>query len=76
MLLATLATAWQVKRRERAAVLLRVPQPSQLQPRVHVGASRCAQGATGAYGCARVLTGAQQVPHSFQTASHIAVRTS
>jgi hypothetical protein len=64
-LLARPATAWQAKRRgRRAAAALRVPQPSQLQPRVRISASRCAQGAAGAHGCARVLTGAQQVPHS------------
>ncbi len=33
-LLATLATAWQVKCRNGAAALLRMPQQNQLQPRV------------------------------------------
>jgi hypothetical protein len=63
-LLPTPATAWQVKCRGRAAAAVHVQQPSQLQPRVRVGACRCAQGATCADSCAHVLTGAQQVPHS------------
>ncbi len=63
-LLATLATAWQVKRRDGGAASLRVPQTSQLQPRMRISASRCAQGATGAHTCAHVLTGAQQVLQS------------
>jgi hypothetical protein len=64
MLLATLATAWQVTLSRCTSASLRGPQPSTLQPRVRTGARRCAQGATGAYGYARVLTGTQQVPHS------------
>jgi hypothetical protein len=44
-MLATPATAWQVKRRDGAVVSLRVPQSrSQLQPRVRISARSCAQG--------------------------------
>jgi hypothetical protein len=60
----------------RCVASLRAPQPSQLQPRLRIAAIGCAQGATGAYTCPRVLTGAQQAPPCRPFLSQLALRPS